>query len=162
YNNAKWNTQPIHWSYNPAGAPAGLASDQVLSAMTSGFAQWQNVTSQLSIIYDGQTTSPPSFLTAGSGDGKNVQGLVTNLPKGVLGQAVCALQLTATSGSRVECDIGYNANLQSDSGINWTLGTLSPSLMDLVTTVLHEEGHFLGMGHSWNFPGTDCLTFSNG
>jgi hypothetical protein len=157
-----WAGGSAAWEFNPT-VPAGIAgvpdTATVESIMKSGFAQWQNA-ANLAITYRGQTSVKADGVLCASNppvgacviDGHNVLGWVSGLQTFELARTVC---IRDGSGNALDCDIAFNPNL-SALGATWaTGGVVGAAQFDLVTAIVHEQGHFLGMGHSWA-PQPDC------
>jgi hypothetical protein len=156
----------VHWSFNPA-VPAGAtvslpAAMQAQAAAQGGFQAWaQN--SGLSVAYDGQTAAQPDVICLRLGtctfDSKNVIGWITGLDLGEMGRTVCAV--ATSSGVVLDCDLGLSADGsglrdESNQPYGWSLATPTPdNAFDLPSVLLHEEGHVLGLAHSWA-PMPDC------
>ncbi len=121
-------TVAINWRYNDAGRPSGLVSSQqaALDLINLAMSRW---TAQCGVRfnYQGTTTNTPGLATTSTFDSVNVIGWgpLSGNTTGVTG--VGGTGTTVTEG-----DIVLN-------------NVFNPSLL---TTIIHEIGHFLGLRHS--------------
>src|SRR5262249_27601302 len=144
--------------FNPTVPPGGVGippTATVESIMLSGFRQWQGA-ANLRIAYAGQSPAVVDVVCLFQGtcqpDGVNSLGWVLGLQTGELARPVW---FHDGGGDALDCDIGLNANLATINA-SWATGAaVGGGQYDLVTAVLHEEGHLLGLGHSWA-PQPDC------
>jgi hypothetical protein len=137
------------WYLNPtapAGVGAQISTAQFQGAMSAAFQQWMN-SGRVSVGLRGTTGAIPDAICAFDPvapcqpDGLNTLGWVVGLPTGVLGRTVCFYN--PQTGAAADCDIGFAANFPN----GWSVTGLT-SRFDLQSVGLHEEGHFLGLGHS--------------
>jgi VCBS repeat-containing protein len=123
----------VKQNYNPANeVPGGL------QALLNTHNTWNSVSSSSFVFdYNGTTTRCPSLVDECPGeqvfDGLNDVAWLSLYNEGVLGVAWSGINID-------ESDIAMNTDF------NWfTDGT---EFYDLETVMLHENGHFLGLGHS--------------
>ena len=132
---------PVTVWYNPAGAPPGIAVEDLVR---NALEQWSKVPgSAFAFAYAGTTTAGPGAcdLPGRQLDGRNTVTFVTTLPAGTLG-ITCTVWSGGSNGDLVEFDIQLNAN------VNWGRSdSLGPGQFDLASTILHELGHGAGLGH---------------
>ncbi|MEZ6110381.1 MAG: matrixin family metalloprotease [Pirellulaceae bacterium] len=117
-------------TYNISGAPTGLDTQSVQSALETAFAAWSNV-ADISF----QPTS-----VAGQRDSIDIRFRNLDGPGGVLAQAYFPDDVNP---ARIAGDIEF------DASENWEVGNAAGSAaFDLVMVAVHEIGHALGLDHS--------------
>jgi len=139
-NSSRWpaSSIPVAVAFNPSGAPGGIATAQVIQ---DAIAKWNAVPSAFAFTWGGTTTNGtgscadgPNFVT----DGTNTVRFA-NLPGLTLG-----ITCTIFAGGKIK-----EFDMELDGDGTWSSSTPpAPGAYDLPTTVLHELGHALGLGHS--------------
>ncbi|MGK4000778.1 matrixin family metalloprotease [Sorangium sp. So ce1024] len=138
----RWATMPVGYYVNRSTIPPGIA-DIAVARIESGFASWANAgctTWQANLL--GDTTDRDNY-----NDGKSVFYWVSNSWPGALGDVNSVIGVTMPVWGRfdsiiVDADMVFN-NVKfcwNDSGNNGCVDTQS--------IATHEQGHFLGLGHS--------------
>lgn len=133
----KWPSTPIPYFVNDRDIPDVTAA-QMRAAVARAAATWQAVPdTTLRFADQGLTAAAPVGL-----DGRNTLGFLDrpDLDR-VLGAT--SLLLDSTSGALVEADIFFNTQFA------WSVAPEGePGRVDVESVVLHELGHFVGLGHS--------------
>lgn len=133
----KWKRTPVRWFARDVAAN-GVSASAMQTTVARAFATWDGVpTASISTAFVGFTSASPF-----ADDGLSVIGF-QNEPNEdrVLGSTGFTIDIL--SGEIVESDIFLN------SAFLWsTADAGDPSRYDLESVVLHEIGHFLGLGHS--------------
>jgi hypothetical protein len=133
----KWPGAPIRYFVNERDIPGVTATD-MRAAVGRAAATWQAVPGTTLRFEDqGFTTAAPVGL-----DGRNTLGFLDrpDLDR-VLGAT--SLLIDASNGTLVEADIFFNTRF------TWSVAPQGESgRVDVESVVLHELGHFVGLGHS--------------
>jgi hypothetical protein len=133
----KWPTGPVRYSVSERSVP-GVSAAEFGAAVARAAASWQAVPgTTLTFEFQGFTTAAPTIV-----DGRSTLGFLDrpDLDR-VLGAT--SLLLDATTGTLIEADIFFNTRFQ------WSVAPSGePGRVDLESVVLHELGHFVGLGHS--------------
>lgn len=133
----KWASTPVRYFVNERDI-AGVRATDFRAAVSRATATWQAVPGTTLRFEDlGFTTAAPVGL-----DGRNTLGFLDrpDLDR-VLGAT--SLLLDSSTGTLVEADIFFNTRFQ------WSVAPQGePGRVDLESVVLHELGHFVGLGHS--------------
>lgn len=133
----KWPTTPVRYFVNERNIP-GVSAADMRAAAARAAATWQGVSGTTLRFEDlGFTTAAPVGL-----DGRNTLGFQDrpDLDR-VLGAT--SLLLDSTTGALVEADIFFNTRF------TWSVAPQGEAgRVDLESVVLHELGHFVGLGHS--------------
>jgi Matrixin len=133
----KWTGGPVPYFVNERGVP-GVTPSEFRAAVARASASWQGVPGSTIRLQDqGVTTAAPVGL-----DGRNTLGFLDrpDLDR-VLGAT--SLLLDSTTGALVEADIFFNTRF------SWSVAPQGEAgRVDLESVVLHELGHFIGLGHS--------------
>jgi len=142
-NPNRWavSAMPVRVWLNLEGAPSGLG---VEGMVRDAVEQWSSIPgSAFAYRYEGTTGARagscdrvnPEF------DGRNTITFTDSLSLGTLG-ITCTRWSGGSTGNLVEFDIQLN------SRINWgASASLGPGQFDLASTILHELGHGVGLGH---------------
>jgi len=140
--------------------PAQLTAAQTETALNSGFGTWQNdPQSYIAFWFSGNTTRVSGAEGCPDPEDKN------DLTWGIAGtHDANTLAVTYTCYNGITGKI-YDADIEFDTdhfGTLWRVdgsGSCGEGVFDLETAALHEEGHFLGLGHpSFN----TCVNGTNG
>jgi hypothetical protein len=157
---------PMVWSYNPTGAPSGVAAasegafvtgyDNV--AATRDGCNIESTAALTTQTYTGTTATPPnisSVRTCTPYDGLNVAGWVPG-STGYLGLACIWSYVDGGRGpAAIDADIILNSTYA------WSTGpTFSGSEYDVTSVVSHEAGHVFGLGHAGDSASPSQLTMS--
>ncbi|MGE0461210.1 MAG: matrixin family metalloprotease [Vicinamibacterales bacterium] len=133
----KWSVAPVPYFVNERDIP-GVTAAELRDAAARATATWQSVpATTVGFQYQGFTVTPPTGM-----DGRNTLGFLDrpDLDR-VLGST--SLLLDSATGALLEADIFFNTRFQ------WSAAPQGePGRVDLESVVLHEFGHFLGLGHS--------------
>jgi Matrixin len=133
----KWPGAPIRYFVNDRDIP-GVAAGDMRAAVARAAATWQGVAGTTLRFEDqGLTAAAPVGL-----DGRNTLGFLDrpDLDR-VLGAT--SLLIDASNGTLVEADIFFNTRFP------WSVAPQGESgRVDVESVVLHELGHFVGLGHS--------------
>jgi hypothetical protein len=133
----KWATMPVRYFVNERDI-AGVSAADFRAAVARATSTWQAVPGAALRFEDlGFTAAAPVGL-----DGRNTLGFLDrpDLDR-VLGAT--SLLLDASTGALVEADIFFNTRFQ------WSVAPQGEAgRVDLESVVLHELGHFVGLGHS--------------
>jgi len=133
----KWSAAPVPYFVNERDIP-GVTATEFRDAVARAAATWQAVPgTTLGFSFQGFTSAPPTGM-----DGLNTLGFLDrpDLDR-VLGAT--SLLLDSATGSLVEADVFFNTRFQ------WSVAAQGEAgRVDVESVVLHELGHFLGLGHS--------------
>ncbi len=142
---AHWSTAqlPVHYRINEASAPASIGAAGARTAIVAGFASWSAPTcTNWRTVNDGTTT----LAAAVAGDGMNSILFRSGTWPPELGAVGTVIGVTTpvyrTGGSFIDADIQFN-----NVGFRWSL-TGASGTVDTQSIATHEEGHFLGLGHT--------------
>lgn len=161
-NGEKWypGAMPVAYSVNPVNPldPNGMITriDQsdLVSAAFQSFQRWQNAPAFIGFGYSGRTES--RVPAGGAADGINLiqwGGDTLGVDARTLAVTVCSWSGGATPGANYDCDIEINtapAAPFSLVAVNDPDATIPAGTVDLSSVLLHEIGHFWGLGHSPN------------
>jgi Matrixin len=133
----KWTGTPVRYFVNDRDIPGVTAAD-MRAAVARAAATWQGVAGTTLRFEDqGLTAAVPVGL-----DGRNTLGFLDrpDLDR-VLGAT--SLLIDASNGSLVEADVFFNTRF------TWSVAPQGESgRVDVESVVVHELGHFVGLGHS--------------
>ena len=133
----KWATSPIRYFVNERDIP-GVAAADMRGAVARAAATWQALPGTTLRFEDqGFTAASPVGL-----DGRNTLGFLDrpDLDR-VLGAT--SLLIDSATGALLEADIFFNTRF------TWSVAPQGEAgRVDVESVVLHELGHFVGLGHS--------------
>lgn len=133
----KWPDGPVPYFVNERDI-TGVSAAEFRAAIGRATATWQSVPdTSLAFEFQGMTATPPVGL-----DGRNTLGFLDrpDLDR-VLGAT--SLLLDGSTGALVEADIFFNTRFP------WSVAPQGEAgRVDVESVVLHELGHFIGLGHS--------------
>lgn len=133
----KWRTLPVRYYVTDRGT-SDVTSTQFRDTASRAFTTWQNVsTAQVSAQFVGFTSAEPT-----DEDGQNTLGFQTRADlERVLGTT--SFLFDDSTGELIEADIFFNA------AFPWSVAASGEAgKFDLESIILHETGHFFGLGHS--------------
>ncbi|WP_437284687.1 matrixin family metalloprotease [Sorangium sp. So ce406] len=137
----RWRDLPVGYYINRSTIPGPLAGFAV-AHIEAGFAAWANTgCTEWRVNLLGDTTDRYN-----ANDGKNVFHWISNSWPGMLGDVNSVIGVTMTVWGRddviVDADMVFN-----NVGFCWN-DTGNNGCVDTQSIATHEEGHFLGLGHS--------------
>jgi hypothetical protein len=146
-NTAIWGPSriPVAYKVNAATFPSSLGSAAAMRAIDDGFATWQ---APSCTVWAARNAGSSTVTSPASRDSENsvlwIAGPVGSWPS-ELGSETSTIGITTstfvTNGNLTDADITLNA-----VGFRWGDGT--QSTVDAQSILTHEEGHFLGLGHT--------------
>ena len=142
---SNWNpgTLPIHYFVNQSSIPSSLGVSAGVAAVEAGYATWAGPSCTSWRAADSGNTST----AANTGDGVNVIEWVSGSWPSELGDYRTVIGITTpvwnVGGYFVDADIRFN-----NVGFNWIVGPGGGGNVDTQSIATHEEGHFLGLGHT--------------
>ncbi|XYH98379.1 matrixin family metalloprotease [Sorangium sp. So ce1128] len=136
-----WDELPVGYYINRSTIPGPIA-DIGVSRIESGFAAWANAgCTEWRVNLLGDTTDRYNY-----NDGKNVFHWISDSWPGALGDVNSVIGVTMPAWSFnnaiVDADMVFN-----NVGFCWN-DTGNDRCVDTQSIATHEEGHFLGLGHS--------------
>ena len=137
----RWNKLPVTYYLNSSTIPRSIAGFAVARVET-GFETWSNAgCTEWQVNFLGDTTDRYNY-----NDGKNVFHWISQSWPNMLGDVNSVIGVTmpvwSRDGSIVDADMVFN-----DVGFCWN-DTGNDNCVDTQSIATHEEGHFLGLGHS--------------
>jgi hypothetical protein len=152
YAGDSWSERslPIHYYINPSGFP--WPADEVVDLVTSAAQIWNNAPNTYGRFnYAGYT----SHLAGRDKDNTNTVGWTAPWPHSPSWLAVTWSGIDSVSGERHEVDVEINGDRA------WSISTPpEPGTFDLHTTMRHEFGHWIRLGHVQE-PGFLMLAYQN-
>jgi MYXO-CTERM domain-containing protein len=138
-----WRTLPVTWYWNPATVPASLGGpDNGRMALEAGFATWSSAPCTSFRATNAGTTMTVRGSTR---DRVNTLAWISGSWPAELGAVNTVIGVTlpvSSGGANIDADIMYNA-----VGFTWSLDGRRGTV-DAQSIAVHEEGHFLGLGHT--------------
>ncbi|MFP4600525.1 MAG: matrixin family metalloprotease [Persicimonas sp.] len=134
-------------SANVAGETAGL-SDDLEAVVVEAFDRWDRVEcSHLQLLYAGRTDNAAAEVT--EDDAKNMNLIVwrdEDWPSSASNMALAVTSVTfdTSNGKIVDADVEFNSATHDFS----TSTPPKPNHTDLLNTLVHEVGHFIGLDHT--------------
>lgn len=148
-----WQTIPVTYKVNQSTIPASISGIAV-SRIDQGFSDWGGE----ACTFFAATNQGDTALKYNSNDGKNTLHWISSSWPGSLGDVNSVIGVTPlvfSAGDIFDADIVFN-----DVGFCWN-DNGSGNCVDTKSIVTHEEGHFLGLGHS-NVNGATMQPFYSG
>ncbi|MBI5515144.1 MAG: matrixin family metalloprotease [Deltaproteobacteria bacterium] len=160
-----WRSLPVLWRYNPASVPASLGGEaNGRMALEAGLATWASAPcTRFRAMLAGTTTQ----IRGTTGDRQNTFAWAQSSWPAELGSVRSVIGVTlpvSSGGSNIDADIVFNA-----VGFTWSLDGRGGTV-DAQSISVHEEGHFLGLGHTTvpresimfpSYPGRPSRTMSS-
>lgn len=158
---ASWAAANIPVSYfinSSASRPAQLSAAQTENAFNNAFDAWENDPgSTIAFTFAGNTTRLSGADGCPGFDGNNdLTWGIADPEHGAGTLAITYTCYTAITLKLLDADIEFDTD---HFGANWRVdgsGACATGLFDLETVALHEEGHFIGLGH----PSANSCTFN--
>jgi hypothetical protein len=141
YNGRKWPAMPIGYWVNPAGQPAlagGLTTESLLAHAT---AAWSSV-GCADVAFQLEGTTDATW----ANDGQNTIFWVASDWMFQENAAGATLWIPTQPGEPMEVDLALNA-----ADLKWVIGggdALQSDVVDPVSVITHELGHWLGFAHA--------------
>ncbi|WP_437992195.1 matrixin family metalloprotease [Sorangium sp. So ce145] len=137
----RWGKLPVAYYINRSTIPGEISAFAV-DRVESGFEAWSNAgCTAWQVDFLGDTTDRYNY-----NDGKNVFQWISSSWPNMLGDVNSVIGVTmpvwSFDGSIVDADMVFN-----DVGFCWN-DTGNNGCVDTQSIATHEEGHFLGLGHS--------------
>lgn len=137
----RWDKLPVPYYINRSTIPGDISAFAV-ARVESGFEAWSNAgCTAWQVDFLGDTTDRYTY-----NDGKNVFQWVSSSWPNMLGDVNSVIGVTmpvwSLDGAIVDADMVFN-----DVGFCWN-DTGNNGCVDTQSIATHEEGHFLGLGHS--------------
>lgn len=135
-----WQNIPVTYKVNQSTLPGSIAGIAV-ARIDQGFADWGGE----ACTFFSATNQGDTALKYNSNDGKNTLHWISSSWPGTLGDVNSVIGVTPlvfSAGDIFDADIVFN-----DVGFCWN-DNGQGNCVDTKSIVTHEEGHFLGLGHS--------------
>lgn len=136
------NVLPVPYKVNVASIPSSLGQSAGLAAVDNGFSAWSNAGCT---AWRSRNAGTSAVTRGSSTDNENSALWISGSWPGELGSVNSTIGITTTTyrtgGYFIDGDMQYN-----NVGFRW--GTGSGGTVDAQSITTHEEGHFLGLGHT--------------
>ena len=133
---------PVSYKVTVTSIPSSLGQSAGLAAVDNGFATWSNAGCT---AWRSRNAGTSTVTRGSSSDNENTALWISGAWPAELGSVNSTIGITTTtyqtSGYFVDGDMQYN-----NVGFRW--GTGSGGTVDAQSITTHEEGHFLGLGHT--------------
>jgi hypothetical protein len=146
-NTAIWGPSkiPVTYKVNAATFPSSLGSAAAMTAIESGFENWR---APACTVWSARNAGSSTVVSPSARDNENsvlwISGAAGSWPA-ELGTETSTIGITTstfvTGGNLVDADITLNA-------VHFRWGDGSSNTVDAQSILTHEEGHFLGLGHT--------------
>lgn len=138
----RWGELPVSYYINRATIPSSIAGFAV-ARVESGFEAWSNAgCTEWQVNLLGDTTDRYNY-----NDGKNVFHWISDSWPGDLGDADSVIGVTLPVWGRFDDALADADMVFNNVGFCWN-DTGNGGCVDTQSIATHEEGHFLGLGHS--------------
>lgn len=143
-SSATWapNRLPVPYKVTVTSIPSSLGQSAGLAAVDNGFATWTNAGCT---AWRSRNAGTSTVTRGSSSDNENTALWISGSWPAELGSVNSTIGITTTTyqtgGYFVDGDMQYN-----NVGFRW--GTGSGGTVDAQSITTHEEGHFLGLGHT--------------
>jgi MYXO-CTERM domain-containing protein len=138
-----WRTLPVGWYWNPATVPPSLGgADNGRMALEAGFATWASAPCTR---FQARNLGTTTVVRGNSRDRTNTFTWISGTWPPELGAVNTVIGVTlpvSSGGANIDADIMFN-----NVGFTWSLDG-RPGTVDAQSIAVHEEGHFLGLGHT--------------
>jgi len=138
-----WRTLPVGWRWNPDTVPPSLGgADNGRMALEAGFATWASAPCTR---FQATNLGTTALVRGSSRDRVNTLTWISGTWPPELGAVNMVIGVTlpvSSGGVNVDADIMFN-----NVGFTWSLDGRRGTV-DAQSIAVHEEGHFLGLGHT--------------
>lgn len=150
------NRLPVTYKVNVTSIPSSLGQSAGLAAIDNGFATWTNAGCT---AWRSRNAGTSTVTRGSSSDNENSALWISGSWPAELGSVNSTIGITTTTyqtgGYFVDGDMQYN-----NVGFRW--GTGSGGTVDTQSITTHEEGHFLGLGHTTVAGSVMVASYSSG
>lgn len=138
-----WRTLPVNWYWNPSTVPPSLGgADFGRMALEAGFATWASAPCT---VFTARNAGMTTVVRGNARDRTNTLAWISGSWPAELGAVNTVIGVTlpvSSGGANIDADIMFN-----NVGFTWSLDGRRGTV-DTQSIAVHEEGHFLGLGHS--------------